>query len=104
MSRCSNAYQQPLGQLCGRGSAVIEAFAVDEDQHRDGKIVTGDAGNYFTHLFAKPYDIGTVHAAGNSTLNVLKQLMVLVPGDKGELLPNPDSIVLERVNAGLGLV
>lgn len=96
--------------FCHRGSGKLNevirrAFEV---LNRDGHIKTGDAGNLHAHLLAKPYDAKTARATGNNTVAMLKQLQVIVPGTdpkdakaKGYYVANPDSIILEKVNASL---
>jgi hypothetical protein len=80
---------------------VRRAFEV---LHNDGKIVTGDNGNYIQNLVARPYGIGTARAAGNNTIQLLKTLKVIVPGaEKQTFVGNAESMLLGKVNDRLGL-
>jgi hypothetical protein len=72
--------------------------------NRDGFIKTGDAGNLHQDLLKKPYEARSARAMGNNTVSMLKQLGVLIPGDadkKGHYVPNPESVILEKVNAAI---
>lgn len=86
---------KPLNEVIRRAFEVL---------NRDGKLVTGDAGNYHAHLIAKPYDPKTARAAGNNTVSLLKQLQVVVahPTEKQTYTLNPDSLVGAKVNTLLG--
>jgi hypothetical protein len=86
-------YMHKGGKL---NEVIRRAFVVLK---RDGKLTTGEEGSYIKELLAKPYDISTARAAGNNTINLLKQLSVIVAGEKGEYVPNADSLIYQRVTA-----
>jgi len=69
----------------------------------NGKITTGDKGNLHQNLLARPYDVSSARAMGNNTIAMLRHLKVIVAGEKGEYLPNPNSLILMKVNGQLGL-
>jgi hypothetical protein len=65
--------------------------------NRDGKLETGDKGNFHAALLSKPYSVGAARAMGRNTINTLAVLKVIVAGEKGVFLPNPQSMVLAQV-------
>jgi hypothetical protein len=70
---------------------------------RDGQITTGDKGNYHLDLVSRPYAVSAARAMGNNTITVLRALKVILLGEKGVYAPNPDSLILAKVNQQLGL-
>jgi len=73
--------------------------------HADGKIVTGDKGNFHAALIAKPYAPSAARAMGNNTVNCFRQLKLLVPHatEKQTYVANPDSLLLAMANEKLGI-
>lgn len=69
----------------------------------DGELTTGDNGNLHQKLLAKPYAPGSARATGRNTVNVMERLKVIVKSEKQKFLPNPNSVILMKVNALLGL-
>lgn len=84
----------------GKLNEVVErAFRVLKTE---GNITTGDKGNFHLNLIGRPYSVAAARAMGNNTVAMLKHLKVLV-GEKGTYTPNPDSLILAKVNGQLGL-
>lgn len=74
----------------------------------DGCITRGDKGNLHANLLSKPYDVKSARAMGNNTVTMLRALKVIQdePVQKGQpskLVANPNSALLAKVNAQLGL-
>jgi len=70
---------------------------------RDGEITSGEKGNLQQNLLAKPYSIGTTRAQAGQMMSMLPMLKIVTKADKGRLVANPNSIVLMKVKAELGL-
>lgn len=70
---------------------------------KDGKITTGEKGNLHQALIAHPYSVNAAKAMGGNTLLAMQKLKMLVAGEKGEWLPNPNSLYLIKINSMLGL-
>ncbi|MCL2874731.1 MAG: hypothetical protein FWF12_00255 [Betaproteobacteria bacterium] len=70
---------------------------------KDGEIQSGEKGNLWTALLAKPYSKGTTSAQGGQMMSMLPMLKIATKGDKGRLIANPNSMVLMAVKAQLGL-
>jgi hypothetical protein len=69
----------------------------------DGKLVSGDKGNLFQTLLAKPYSPSAARAMGNNTLNMMAQLKLVVQSEKQVYVPNPESLLLAFVAPKLSL-
>jgi flagellar biosynthesis GTPase FlhF len=70
----------------------------------DGKIVTGDKGNFHTALLAKPYAPSAARAMGNNTVAMFRLLKLIVGnGDKQTYVANPDSLLLAAAKSKLGI-
>jgi hypothetical protein len=103
-SKVKNRATYLLEFAAGKKASLNKVIGtVFETLAKDGTIKSGDKGNYFEALVAKGYKIGTVRAAGNNSLSLLKQLQVLTVGEKGNYVPNPDSMLLGNVMGKLGL-
>lgn len=72
----------------------------------DGELKTGDAGNLHVKLLAKPYSMGSARAQGRNTINMMEVLRVIIKSDtdKQTFKANPNSLILMKVKALLGLV
>jgi hypothetical protein len=70
---------------------------------RDGEIVSGEKGNLHKELLAKPYSKGTANAQSGQMMAMLPMLKIATKADKGKLLLNPNSLVLQAARAQLGL-
>jgi hypothetical protein len=66
---------------------------------RDGKVSVGVEGNLYKALIEHPYSPAAAKAMGGNTLLALKTLKVIVPGEKGEYVANPKSLVLAKLEA-----
>lgn len=70
---------------------------------KDGFITSGDKGNVQENLLAKPYSMGTARSQSNQMFCLFRALKIANTDGKGKLVPNPDSIILMKANATLGL-
>lgn len=79
---------------------VIErAFRVLQ---KDGFIKSGEKGNLHADLMTK-YSLASARAMGNNTIACMRELAVIVKGEDGNYVANPDSLVLMKTNSLLGL-
>ncbi|MFK3740907.1 hypothetical protein, partial [Massilia sp. TN1-12] len=69
---------------------------------KDGTLTSGDKGNLQQDLLAKPYSMGTARSQANQMFMALPELGLTLKS-KGAMVPNPDSIMLQAINAQLGL-
>ncbi len=84
----------------GELNEVIErAFRV---MVRDGKLTSGVKGNLQVDLLSKPYSPGTAASQSNKMFQLFPLLGITVKS-KGEMVPNPDSLILAKVTAELGI-
>lgn len=70
---------------------------------RDGEIVSGDKGNLHIELLSKPYSVGTCRAQAGQMMAMLPMLKIATRSEKGKLVANPDSLILMKARAELGL-
>jgi hypothetical protein len=70
---------------------------------RDGEIISGDKGNLHAALLAKPYSVGTCRAQAGQMMAMLPMLKIALKDGKGRLVANPDSLILMKAKADLGL-
>jgi len=70
---------------------------------KDGALTSGDKGNLQLDLLAKPYSMGTARSQASQMFMALPELGMVIK-TKGQMVPNPNSIMLQAVNAQLGLV
>jgi hypothetical protein len=71
--------------------------------NRDGLITTGDKGNLFIELSAKPYSPATCRAQVGQMTQMLPMLKMATITSKGTLTANPDSLILMKMKAELDL-
>lgn len=69
----------------------------------DGEIQSGEKGNLWTALLAKPYSKGTANAQGGQMMSMLPMLKIATLSEKGKLVANPNSMILMAVKAQMGL-
>lgn len=69
----------------------------------DGFIQSGEKGNLWTALLAKPYSKGTANAQGGQMMSMLPMLKIATVSEKGKLVANPNSMILMAVKAQMGL-
>lgn len=70
---------------------------------KDGEIQSGEKGNLWQALLAKPYSKGTANAQGGQMMAMLPMLKIATKTEKGKLVANPNSLILAAVKAQLGL-
>lgn len=68
---------------------------------KDGFIQTGNEGNVFLNLIARPYSPASARAMGGNTIGVFADLKVILPleGHKGRFVANPDSLLLAKARS-----
>lgn len=69
---------------------------------RDGELSSGKAGNLQMNLLSKPYSPGTAASQANQMFMLLP-LLGITKREKGKMVADHDSAILEVVNAKLGL-
>lgn len=106
-NRASLLLDYAAGKSKSLNSVISIAFKLLK---RDGKLTTGDKGNYVTTLLSKndvnprPYSPGAARAMSNNTVSLLKQLKVITDGgEKQTYVPNPNSLIAAKINGMLGL-
>lgn len=70
---------------------------------KDGEIQSGEKGNLWQALLAKPYSKGTANAQGGQMLQLLPMLKIATRTEKGRLVANPNSMILLAVRNQMGL-
>lgn len=83
----------------GLNKAILRAIGLLK---RDGHIKTGDKGNFHLDLIANPYSVAAARAMGNNTVAALRNLQMIAKAEDGTYVPNPESLVLTKVNKMLG--
>lgn len=69
----------------------------------EGKLTTGEKGNFYLKLLAHPYAEKSARSMGGNTIAAMRVLKVVIPGPNAhEYVPNPDSLVLAKMRAMLG--
>lgn len=69
----------------------------------DGEIQSGEKGNLWAALLAKPYSKGTANAQGGQMMAMLPMLKIATKSEKGKLVANPNSMILLAVRNQLSL-
>jgi hypothetical protein len=69
--------------------------------HKDGFVTTGNDGNVFKDLVARPYSPGAARAMGGNNIGMLTDLKLIVADGKGKFVANPDSLLLIKANSML---
>lgn len=88
------------GKTAKLNGVIVTAFKLLASE---GKITVGENGNLHKALIKHPYSPTAARAMGGNTLLAMKLLKVVVPGEKGEYLPNPESLYRIKINSMLGL-
>ncbi len=70
---------------------------------KEGKLTSGNKGNLQTNLLAKPYSPGTAASQANQMF-MLFPLLEITKREKGVMVANPDSLILMKAQAELGLL
>jgi hypothetical protein len=68
-----------------------------------GTLTTGKDGNLLANLLARPYSPAAARAMGTNTVAVLEDLKLIVADGKGTYRANPESLLLAKANALLGI-
>ena len=68
---------------------------------RDGFLTTGNEGNVFKDLIARPYSPASARAMGGNTVSMFADLKVIVADGKGRFIANPDSLLLMKAQSML---
>jgi hypothetical protein len=69
---------------------------------KEGELTSGEKGNLQQNLLAKPYSKGTAASQANQMFMLLPMLKV-TRREKGRMIANPDSLILAKAKAELGL-
>jgi hypothetical protein len=69
---------------------------------KDGELTSGKAGNLQTNLLGKPYSPGTAASQANQMF-MLFPLLLITQREKGKMVANPDSAILEVMKIKLGM-
>lgn len=70
---------------------------------KDGFIKTGEKGNLHLDLLTKPYSSAAARAMGGNTVAALRLFSVIKKTEEGTYVANPESLLLMKLNAMLGL-
>jgi hypothetical protein len=68
---------------------------------RDGFVTTGNEGNVFKDLLARPYSPASARAMGGNTVGMFTDLKVIMADGKGRFVANPDSLLLMKAQSML---
>lgn len=69
----------------------------------DGFLTVGDKGNLVSNLEKKPYSIGTCRSQSTQMFQLFPALGICHEREAGKLMMNPDSTILLKMKAELGL-
>lgn len=78
---------------------VLERVLIVLD--RDGFVSTGNEGNVFKDLLARPYSPASARAMGGNTVGMFTDLKVIMADGKGRFVANPDSLLLMKAQSML---
>lgn len=88
--------------LAGKKSSMSEVTKrILDVLHTEGTLTTGNEGNVFKNLVARPYSPGAARAMGGNNIGMLVDLKVIVADGKGKYVANPDSLLLAKANSML---
>lgn len=88
--------------LAGKKSSISEVTGrILRVLERDGCITTGNEGNVFKDLVARPYSPGAARAMGGNNIGMLRDLKLIVLDSKGKYVGNPDSLLLAKAKSML---
>lgn len=93
---------QLFGWLKNGGSLNEVMKRTFEVLAKDGEITSGAKGNLQTNLLAKPYSAGTAASQANQMFMLLPMLKVTMR-ERGRMIANPESVILMKAKAELGL-
>ncbi len=91
-----------LIEFAGGKSAKLNDIAVAAMKllKSDGKITTGEKGNLFAEL-SKTHAKSSANAMGNNTIGAMRVLKMVVSNEKGEYVPNPQSLYFLKISGML---
>jgi hypothetical protein len=69
---------------------------------RDGYLTFGIKGNLYKDLRLKPYTDKTSQAQAGQMSSMLPMLKIVVDDGNGRFVPNPNSLLMTKLNAGVG--
>ena len=109
LAKCDNDLAKKVGEKAvllfkyltkgGEMNEVMKrAFTVLVDK---GELTSGDKGNLQANLIEK-YSLGTTRSQSNQMFMLFPALKITIR-EKGRMVPNPDSVILARVQKDLGL-
>lgn len=78
---------------------LLRSFSV---LFKDGELTSGNKGNLQTNLLSKPYSPGTA-SSQSSQMFMLFPLLGITLKEKGRMIPNPDSAILEVMKLKMGV-
>ena len=88
--------------MAGKKATMSEVTRkVFEVLEKDGFITTGNEGNVFKTLLAKPYSAGAARAMGGNNIGMLRDLKVITQDGKGKYVANPESLLLMKARSML---
>lgn len=88
--------------MAGKKAQMSEVTAtVLRVLNKDGFITTGNEGNVFKALLAKPYSAGAARAMGGNNIGMLRDLKVITQDGKGKFVANPESLLLMKASTML---
>ena len=88
--------------MAGKKASMSEVTRkVFEVLEKDGFITTGNEGNVFKTLLAKPYSAGAARAMGGNNIGMLRDLKVITQDGKGKYVANPESLLLMKARSML---
>jgi len=88
--------------MAGKKATISEVTRkVFEVLEKDGFITTGNDGNVFKTLLAKPYSAGAARAMGGNNIGMLRDLKVITQDGKGKYVANPESLLLMKARSML---
>lgn len=66
-----------------------------------GYLTTGNDGNLFKDLIARPYSPGAARAMGGNTISMMADLKLVTQDGKGKYVANPESLLLMKLQSML---
>lgn len=95
-NRTSNILEFVTGKTNVLNNLIRVCFNLVETE---GVLVTGEKGNMWATL-SVCYGAGTIRSGGNNSVAALRDLQIIIQGEKG-YVKNPDSALYERIAARL---
>lgn len=70
---------------------------------KDGELVGGNKGNLIENFLSKPYSIGTAQSQATQMFALFPLLKICFPRAGGKMAINPDSTIIAKMRAELGI-